>query len=147
MGNVNELGLVAETEDNRTQILELLHIQADVGPDGSSAFLAIHTQHGQIDLAVPIAQMAATIDEVTEAGSLMLQRQLHARDKGKSAFAKLMQAAPRPSSVAPTIDRATGDIVFVYRFADRLPFTVRVTMEQIIYMRAAFETELRRHSH
>lgn len=147
MGNVNELGLLAETEDNRATTLELLHIQADVWPDGSTATLSLHTKAGQTDIAVPIGQMTAAIDEMREAGNLMLERQLRALDKGRSAFVKLMASAPRPVAVEPVIDLTTGDFVFVYRFADRLPLSVRVSMEQILHMRVVCQAEINRRTH
>lgn len=133
-------------EEDTKEHLELLHLQADVEPDGSSAILSIHTTEGQLDLAITIEQMSATITEMWEAGSVMIKRQLNGHDKGRAAFDGIIRRAPLAATITPTIDKLTGDVVVVYRFPDRMPFSVRVSQEQFLRARAAFSAELKRSS-
>lgn len=133
------------SDDSETDTLELLHMHADVEPDGSSAMLSIHTSEGKTDMSITVDQMATTVSEMVEAGSVMMRRQL-GEDKGRSVFEHMMRRAPRPSSITPAIDQQTGDVVVFYRFPDRLPFAVRMTQDQILEARAEFLSEMKRSS-
>lgn len=134
-------------DENSKENNELLHLQADVEIDGSAVTLSFHMKAGeQIDLSVPIGQMQHAVTEMGEAGDLMMHRRLIARDKGRSAFEDLMRASARAKSITPTLDKETGDVVIIYRFPDRMPFSVRVTREQFYEARVVFSAELKRSS-
>ncbi len=150
MDEITVGGLPATTDHSRdknpTKHLELLHLQADVEPDGSSAILSIHTTEGQLDLSITVEQMSATVAEMWEAGSVMISRQLRGVDKGRSALVDMIRRAPMAATITPTVDNMTGDVVVVYRFPDRMPISVRVSQEQFLRARAAFTAEIKRSS-
>lgn len=133
-------------DDNPTETLELLHMHADVEPDGSSAMLTIHTTEGRQDMSCTIEQMAATVSEMREAGALMMHRQLGCADKGRSAFEEMIRRAPPAAALRLTICRTTGDVIIVFRFADRMPFSVRVAQDKFFAARAEFSSEIKRSS-
>lgn len=151
MGNFAREGLLpSETEGISGEIVEnqeLLHLQTTIEPDGSSAVMTIHTAEGQIDLAVTIDQMTAASAEIDRAGTLMLSRQMQSTDRGKSAFAVLKRTAPKAAQIIPTVCRDTGDVIVMYRFADRLPMPIRIALDQLLLARRAIELELKLLSH
>lgn len=134
------------SDETPTDTLELLHIRADVDPDGSSAMLSIDTSEGRSELSITIEQMAATVSEMREAGALMMHRQLGCADKGRSAFDGMIRRAPQAAAVTLTLCRRTGDVVIVFRFQDRMPFSVRVEQELFFAARAEFSLEIKRSS-
>jgi hypothetical protein len=133
-------------DQNSPKTPEFRHLHAEVDPDGSSAIISIYTAEGQLDLSITIDQMASALSEIGAAGSVMMHRQLKARDKGQSAFEAMMRSAPMAASVTPSFDRPTGDAVIVFRFQDRMPISVRMSHEQFLTARAAFSSELKRSS-
>jgi hypothetical protein len=133
-------------DEQATDVLELLHSQSLVGVDGMDATITLQTITGPIELSVHLDQMAAAGVEFGQAGILMLRRQMMGADHGKEAFEDLMRSAPKPDAVTPIIDPLTGECVVVYRFADRLPFMVRLTMEQIAVALDLLSSEIKRTS-
>jgi hypothetical protein len=149
-GNAQAGGWVAgDTEPiEATQPQELISLHAAVEPDGSAVNLEIQTTRGRIDLAVELAHMPAAAAEIREAENLMMRRRLGAcRKRSQSIIQDLMRRAARPATIMPTIDHLTGDCVIVYRFEDRMPLIVRLTMEQLAEVRANFSVELARLAH
>jgi hypothetical protein len=143
-GNLSGLAAEREPIESREH-QELLLVQAAVDMDGSGATLTFHTSEGQIDFAVTAEQMAAASAEISRAGHLMLRR-LAKRTTAKirSALAELLRSAPRPENIVPVVDRESGDVVVVYRFADRLPLPIRLTLDQIHEARDRMDAERQR---
>lgn len=148
MGTLTAGGkIAAETEhiDSAAETLELLHIQACVGQDGSYTKISLHTMAGRTDINIPFAQITAAVAEITEAGETMMRRQLR-NGSGKKAFQDIIRAAPAPSRVSPMVDPETGDCIFIYRFLDRLPRIIRLTMQQMHEARANLALDLKRYA-
>lgn len=142
-------GLAAEAEtidQNQERRLdqELLLLTAAVALDSSSAVVTMHTTEGRIELLARLEVMAEAADEFGNAGMLMLRHQMKGPDKGKAAFAQLVESAPRPARIVPVIDGQSGDAIVIYRFEDRLPMTVRLTADQIDKGCAALHHERKR---
>lgn len=131
IGGGRKATVVNRSEEKASEVPELLLTQSSVGPDGDDAKITIQTSSGPLELSVQFDQIAAASLELGQAGTLMLRRRLMRADHGKSAFEDLIRAAPKPADITPIIDKATGECVVIYRFDDRLPFVVRLTMEQI----------------
>lgn len=139
----SETELIGEEENHR----ELLHLQTRVDPDGAAAVVTLHTRLGKIDLAVSIDQITAASAEIDRAGSLMLSRQMQGLDRGRSAFTTLKRTAPKAAQIIPTVCRETGDVIVMYRFADRLPMPIRIALDQFFAVRKALDVELKLLSH
>jgi hypothetical protein len=138
-------GLAAEREPIESrEPQELLLVETDVDMDGSGATITFHTSEGLVHIAVTVDQMAAASAEISRAGLLMLRRLAKRAAKLRSALAELLRSAPSPESIIPMIDPESGDVVVVYRFADRLPLPVRLTPEQIHTARDRMAEEVRR---
>jgi hypothetical protein len=136
-------GLAAEREPIESrEHQELLFVETDVDMDGSGATVTLHTTEGQVDVAMTFDQLTAASAEVARAGHLMLERLAKRPNKMRSALAALVRGAPTPENIVPVIDRESGDVVVVYRFSDRLPLPVRLTLDQIFAARDGVDTEI-----
>lgn len=146
IGGGRKATVANSSEEQATELPELLLTQSRVGPDGADAKITLQTSSGPLEISVQFDQMAAASLELGQAGVLMLQRRMMRSDGGNAAFKDLIHAAPRPADITPIIDQATGECVVVYRFEDRLPFVVRLTMEQIAAALDLLSAEVRRSS-
>lgn len=110
---------------------ELLGMQISVDPDGSHAVLTLHTLFGAFRVTVPFGQMSIMDAEIRLAGLLMLYRQTSLPQPLTNPIDDLIRTAVRPSSVLVTIDKQSGDRIFIQQFGDRMPRVVRMSPEAV----------------
>lgn len=82
--------------------------------------------------------------EIERAHMAVLRHNLSGRDKGREAFDDMMARAPMPASIATRIDRGTAERIILYRFADRMPFAIRLTDAQIQSVKSDLLQEIKR---
>lgn len=115
----------------RPEILELLGIRSTVHPDGDDATITLRTSNGPIDLSASLSQIAAADIEIRNTAILMRYRQSMKTDAGARIFKELLHTALNPTAQTVTLDKATGDRLFILHFDDRLPVVIRRSAEQI----------------